>query len=166
MYSKCIWSTYLLGSHNSKITVMVTRYFRNCFQSIKCSSQVKESAYLMMIRHQLEYASDVWDPHHVGDIMELESTTKSSPLDACWMIMVDLVQLLDQSSWPTLQTRHKISRLHSYIAVFYHQLSLTIPLYSYYTYQQHDQRYSIIHYTTSYLIYLVWHTKIAILQEW
>ena len=38
----------------------------------KCSSQVKESAYLMMIRPQMEYASDVWDPHCVGDIMELE----------------------------------------------------------------------------------------------
>ena len=38
----------------------------------KCSSQVKESAYLTMIKPQLEYASDVWDPHHVGDIMELE----------------------------------------------------------------------------------------------
>ena len=38
----------------------------------KCSSQVKESTYLTMIRLQLEYASDVWDPHYVGDIMELE----------------------------------------------------------------------------------------------
>ena len=26
----------------------------------------------MMVRPQLEYASDVWDPHCVGDIMELE----------------------------------------------------------------------------------------------
>ena len=25
-----------------------------------------------MIRPQLEYASDVWDLHHVGDIMEIE----------------------------------------------------------------------------------------------
>ena len=38
----------------------------------KRSSQVKESAYLTMVRPQLEYASDVWDPHYVGDIMELE----------------------------------------------------------------------------------------------
>ena len=38
----------------------------------KCSSQVRESAYLTMVRPQLEYASDVWDPHYVGDIMELE----------------------------------------------------------------------------------------------
>ena len=34
--------------------------------------QVKESAYLMMVIPQLEYTSDDWYPHHVGDIMELE----------------------------------------------------------------------------------------------
>ena len=38
----------------------------------KCSEQVKESAYLTMVRPQLEYASDVWDPHQTGDIVELE----------------------------------------------------------------------------------------------
>ena len=38
----------------------------------KCSSQVKESAYLTMVRPQLEYASDVLDSHYVGDIMDLE----------------------------------------------------------------------------------------------
>ena len=38
----------------------------------KCSSQFKESAYLTMVRPQLEYAYDVWDPYYVGDIMELE----------------------------------------------------------------------------------------------
>ena len=37
----------------------------------KCSKQVKESAYLTMVRPQLEYASAVWDPYHVGDISEL-----------------------------------------------------------------------------------------------
>ena len=29
-----------------------------------------------MVRPQLEYASDVWDPHYVGDIMELEKDNK------------------------------------------------------------------------------------------
>ena len=38
----------------------------------KCSSQVKESVYLTMVRPQLEYASDVWDPYYDGNIMELE----------------------------------------------------------------------------------------------
>ena len=43
----------------------------------KCSSQVKESAYLMMVRPQLEYVSDVWDTHRVI-IMELEKYNKYS----------------------------------------------------------------------------------------
>ena len=34
----------------------------------------------MMIRFQLEYTSDVWDPHHVGDIMELEKAQMQSSL--------------------------------------------------------------------------------------
>ena len=29
-----------------------------------------------MVRPQLEYASDVWDPHQVGDIMELEKVQR------------------------------------------------------------------------------------------
>ena len=44
----------------------------------KYSSQVKESAYLTMVRPQLEYASDVWDPHYVADIMELEKVLYST----------------------------------------------------------------------------------------
>ena len=44
-----------------------------------------------MVRPQLEYASDVWDPHLVGDIMELEKVQQRA---ARWMIMADLVELL------------------------------------------------------------------------
>ena len=47
--------------------------------SSKCSSQVKESVYLMMVRPQFEYASDMWDPHYVGDIMELEKYNEEQP---------------------------------------------------------------------------------------
>ena len=36
-----------------------------------------------MIRSQLEYASDVWDHHHVGDIMELEKAKRRA---ACWVL--------------------------------------------------------------------------------
>ena len=38
----------------------------------KCLSQVQESVYLTRVRPQLEYASDVWNPHYIGDTMELE----------------------------------------------------------------------------------------------
>ena len=45
-----------------------------------------------MVTPQLEYASDVWDPYHVGGIMELEEIQRRAPH---WVlkIMADLVQL-------------------------------------------------------------------------
>ena len=52
-------------------------------------------------------------------------------------ILSSVTSVLNQLSWPTLQTRCKESRLHTLHKVFYHQLSLTIP--PYYTYQQLNQ---------------------------
>ena len=45
----------------------------------KYSCQFKESAYPTVIRPHLEYASDVWDPHHVGDIIKLEKYNEDQP---------------------------------------------------------------------------------------
>ena len=50
-----------------------------------------------MIRPQLEYASDVWDPHYVGDNMEQEKYNEEQPT-GCWMIMADLVQFFNVRS--------------------------------------------------------------------
>ena len=33
-------------------------------------------AYLTMVRPQLEYAFDIWDPHHAGDIADLEKVQR------------------------------------------------------------------------------------------
>jgi len=67
---------------------------------INCSSQVKESVYLTMVRPQLEYASDVWDPCHTGDIVDLEKLQQRA---ACW-VMNDYsthTSTLYQLSWPS-----------------------------------------------------------------
>ena len=37
-----------------------------------CSREVKESAYLTMVRPQMEYASAVWDPYYNSHIQQLE----------------------------------------------------------------------------------------------
>ena len=72
----------------------------------------------MMVRLQLEYASDVLDPHHVEDIMELEKVQQRA---AHWVLndygwFSSVSTMLGQLSWPTLQSRHKLSRLATYIA--------------------------------------------------
>ena len=97
----------------------------------KCSSQVKESAYLTMVRPQLEYASDVWDPNQVGDIMELEKVQRRA---AHWVLndygrLSSVTSMLDQLLWPTFQARRKLSRLLTLHKVFYQHLALSIPLY-------------------------------------
>ena len=59
--------------HISDINI-VTRALNNFMKCnlSKCSSQVKGSTYLTMASPQLEYVSDVWDPFHIRNIMELE----------------------------------------------------------------------------------------------
>ena len=66
-----------------------------------------------MVRTQLEYASDLWDPHLVGDIMELKKVQRRA---AHWVLndygRFSLVtSMLDKLSLPTLQTCCKLSRL-------------------------------------------------------
>ena len=97
----------------------------------KCSKQVKESAYLTMVRPQLEYASAVWDPYHVGDISELEKVQRRA---ARWVLndygrFSSVSLMLDQLKWPTLQIRRKLSRLQILHKIHYQQLSLQIPHY-------------------------------------
>ena len=57
--------------------------------------------------------------------------------------------MLNQLSWPTIQTRHKLSRLHILHKVLYHQLSLTIPLY-YLAATRSTTQYHPLHYILSY----------------
>ena len=100
--------------HISNIVIKASRTLHFLKRNLnKCSSQVKESAYLTMVRPQLEYASDVWDPHQVGDIMKLEKVQRRA---ARWVLnnysrFGSVTLMLDQLSWPTLQTRRKLSRL-------------------------------------------------------
>ena len=76
------------------------------FVKIGCLSQVKESAYLTM-----EYASDVWNPHHVGDIMELKKVQRRVDRwvlnEYGWFRSVS--SMLNQLLWPTLQSRRKLA---------------------------------------------------------
>ena len=127
-----IHKTLSWSPHISDIVTKASRTLNFMKRNLsKCSSQVKESAYLTMIRPQLEYASDVWDPHCVGDIMELEKVQWRATR---WVLndygkFSSITHMLHQLSWPTLQTRRKLSRLQTLHKVFYQQLALIIPLY-------------------------------------
>ena len=60
-----------------------------------------------------------------------------------------VISMLDQLSWPNLQTSCKVSRFHALHKVFYQQLSLTIPLY-HLTATRSMRQYHPLHYILPY----------------
>ena len=97
----------------------------------KCSTAIKASAYLTMIRPIMEYASAVWDPFYVKDIQQLEKVQRRA---ACWVLndyrhTSSVTLMLKQLSWPTLTLCRRISRLSILYKAIQQQLSLTIPSY-------------------------------------
>ena len=42
----------------------------------KCPSKLKETAYLSLLRSNLEYAATIWDPNYVRDIDSLEQVQR------------------------------------------------------------------------------------------
>ena len=104
-----------------------------------------------MVRPQLEYASDVWDPHHVAEITELEKVQRRA---ARWVLndygrFSSVTVMLDQLSWPTLQTRRRLSRLQTLHKIFYQQLALIIPPH-YLPTVQSTRQYHPLHYILPY----------------
>ena len=59
-----------------------------------------------MVRPKLEYASDVRDPHHVGDIEKLENIQQRA---ARWVMndystYSSVTSMLNQLPWPSVQS--------------------------------------------------------------
>ena len=103
IYKSLSWSP-----HISDIVTKASRTLNIIKHNLsKCLSQVKENclrSYLTMIIPHLEYTSNVWDPHHVGNIMELEKVQRRA---ARWVLndygqFSSVISMLDQLSWPTL----------------------------------------------------------------
>ena len=94
------------------------------------SSNVKYTAYLTMVRPQIEYAFAVWDPYYSNKKNKLESIQRRA---ARWVFgdyrrTSSVSSMLQQLSYPSLQIRRKISRLQLFHKIFHHQTSLSIPI--------------------------------------
>ena len=66
------WSTYVTNVTN-KATRMLN--FFKCHLS-KCSTNIKASAYLLLVRPLMEYTCVVWDPHYIVQISLLEKVQR------------------------------------------------------------------------------------------
>ena len=111
----------------------------------QCTSSVKETAYITLVRPILEYASVVWDPHQQYIINNIEMIQRRA---ARWVkqdyrLTSSVSDMINDLQWTTLQKRSMYSRLIIFKIDFYiktHQLSrshsiiyitpcLTLPIY-------------------------------------
>ena len=121
------WSTHVINVAN-KATRMLNFLKRHLS---KCSSHVKASAYLLMVRPVMEYACVVWDPHYQTQISLLEKVQWRA---ARWVLSdysyhSSVSTMLKQLSWLSLAKRRKQRRLNLFYQIMQGELGLSLPEY-------------------------------------
>ena len=98
----------------------------------KCSSDVKENAYLTIVRPTLEYAACIWDPHQEYLIYEIEKIQRCSARSVLsdYSYYSSVTDMLKCLKWPTLQERRHVNRLSQFHKIV-HNLTPSIQLPSY-----------------------------------
>ena len=98
----------------------------------KCPENVKEQAYLALVRPQLEYGCCAWDPHIQKQIKDIESIQKRAARfvkNEYSTTPGTVTNLLNVLKWPPLQKRRKVARLTMMFKVVSGQSAVQIPSY-------------------------------------
>ena len=95
----------------------------------KCSSNVKASAYLLMVRALMEYACVVWDPHYQSQVSVLEKVQRRA---ARWVLSdysyhSSVSSMLEQLNWLPLAKRRKQQRLSLFYQIMYGEIGSSLP---------------------------------------
>ena len=121
---------YSLVPHINNIAAKANRTlnFLKCNLSC-CSSDIKATAYLTIVRPVMEYAADIWDPFHQNNIQKLEKVQRRA---ARWVLndfsrYSSVTRMIEHLTWPSLELRRKISRLQTLYKIIHTHYSLTIP---------------------------------------
>ena len=99
------WNTHITTIVN-KATRMLNFIKRNLS---KCSYTTKYTAYTTLVRPILEYATEVWDPHHKFLIHKIEMVQRHA---ARWVLsdyrfQSSITAMIDELGWVTLKQRCK-----------------------------------------------------------
>ena len=103
-----------------------------------CSKEVKESAYLTLVRPCLEYAACVWDPYQLYLKNEIEKVHLSD-----YSRYSNMLSLL---RWTTLEERYYTTRLSIFYKIYEYDFPVQIPPYFLKT------QYPVRHYHPSHFI--------------
>ena len=115
------------GSHISSTTNKANKTLGFLRRNLKIGNKkTKETAYKALVRPLLEYAATVWDPYTASEIQIIEKVQR---IAARWVSnrhrQTSCVNtMLDALNWPTLQERHRRTRLEMFYKFHYGLVSI------------------------------------------
>ena len=94
-----------------------------------CSNEVKSRAYQALVRPQLQYAADAWNPYNIATADRLEHIQRAA---VCFVHhdyrhTTSANNLINILRWNRLHTRRLVSQLTIFYRVHYHLVSIQIP---------------------------------------
>ncbi|XP_072182159.1 uncharacterized protein [Diadema setosum] len=103
--SKLSWKTHIYNA-----TLKANRMLGLIKRNLKhCHPNLKEKAYISLVRPHLEYCSTVWNPHHTTTINQVEAIQRRAArfVQNVYQRTESVTAMLQKMHWATLQSRRE-----------------------------------------------------------
>ena len=123
--TKLTWANHItdIASKSSKVLGMIKRTLG------PCKPNVKETAYNMLLRPKLEYASPIWNPHTTTQIKHLEKVQHRAAkfVKNYHRRQTATTDLIATLGWPTLERRRIIKQAMTFYKILNNIINITPP---------------------------------------
>ena len=118
------------GSHCQKIIQKASRTLGLLRRTLSpCKQEVKIKAYQAIIRPQLEYAAETWNPHTLDGIKRLEQVQRASArfVFRDYRRTTSVTQLITTLGWDSLHVRHLLSQSTMFYKIHHGLVNIQFP---------------------------------------
>lgn len=96
-----------------------------------CSKEVKARAYLSLVRPQLEYSGEAWNPHTQTDINRLEQVQRQAArfVHSDYRRTTPVTPLVQGLEWDTLHNRRLLNQATMFYKIQFNLVNIQLPPY-------------------------------------